>query len=123
MILLSAQGDSFFQFIVVLFIFMAVLVLTYYTTKWMAGFQKEHQRGTNLSVIETVRVGNNKYVEIVQAGIDHYIIIGIGKDEIVYLGELDSELVKNPEGEYSFQGNGKFQEILKKFTNLPNKKD
>lgn len=123
MILLSAQGDSFFQFVVVLFIFVAVLILTYYTTKWMAGFQKEHQRGTNLAVIETVRVGNNKYVEIVQAGIDHYIIIGIGKDEIVFLGELDSESVLTPEGETNFKNSGKFQDLLNKFTNLPNKKD
>ncbi len=124
MILLTSQGESLFQLIIVLFIFIAVLVLTFYTTKWMAGFQKQQQIGKNLKIVETIRVGNNKFVEIVQTGQNRYIVIGVGKDEIVFLGELDSEAVSIVGcDDNSFKSSGKFQEILKQFTNLPNKKE
>ena len=43
MILLSVSGgDSFFEFVVVLIVFVAILVITYYTTKWIAGYQKKN---------------------------------------------------------------------------------
>ena len=89
MILLSVSGgDSFFEFVVVLIVFVAILVITYYTTKWIAGYQKKSQGGSNLEVIETLKITTNKYVQIIRAGKNKYLIIGIGKDEVHMLGEL-----------------------------------
>lgn len=124
MIFLSSQGESLFQLVIVLFIFVVVLIMTYYATKWMAGYQKQQQIGKNLHVVETVRVGNNKFVEIVQTGKDHYIVIGVGKDEIVFLGNLDAEAVNIEEtSDKQFSTSANFRDILKKFTDLPNKKE
>ena len=52
MILLSSAGGSIWQLIVVLFIFVAVLGVTYYITKWIAGYQKQQVTGKNLEIVE-----------------------------------------------------------------------
>ncbi len=82
--------DNFFQLISVLLIFVFVLAITYLTTRWMAGFQKSKSNNRNLKVLETINVGNNKFVSIVSAG-KKYIVISVGKDEVNFLTELTEE--------------------------------
>lgn len=85
--------DSYVQFITVLILFVFVLAVTYVTTRWIANYQKEKAAGGNLEIVEAMRVGNNKYIQIVRAG-SKYLVIGVGKDEIHVLGELcEDELV------------------------------
>ena len=91
MLLLSSAGESFFQLLIILFIFVGVLAVTFYTTKWIAGYQKSHTFNRNLEVIETLKITPNKYIQIVRAGKDTYQVIAIGKDEIVSLGTLTEE--------------------------------
>ena len=91
MILLSSAGGSIWQLIVVLFIFVAVLGVTYYITKWIAGYQKQQVTGKNLEIVETVRVTPNKFVQIIRAGKDKYFVLAVGKDEITKIGELTNE--------------------------------
>ena len=50
------SGDSYLQFIVILFIFVIILAATYYVTKWIAGYQKTKSIGNNIEVIETSRI-------------------------------------------------------------------
>ena len=94
MILLASAGESIFELIVVLVIFVGILFLTYYTTKWIAGYQKGRMVNQNLELIETLKITNNKYVQIIRAGKDKYLVIGVGKDEISRLGELTEDEVK-----------------------------
>lgn len=124
MIFLSSTGESLFQLIITLFIFIAVLILTYYSTKWIANYQKAHSFNRNLEVVETLKISTNKYVSIVRAGSDRYIIVGVGKDGLVLLGELkENEILPVPENN-SVNSNTNFQDILKKFgENFPKKKD
>lgn len=91
MILLSSAGGGIWQLIVVLFIFVAVLGVTYYITSWIAGYQKQQVTGKNLEIVETVRVTPNKFVQIIRAGKDKYFVLAIGKDEITKIGELTNE--------------------------------
>ena len=122
MILLSVSGgDSFFEFVVVLIVFVAILVITYYTTKWIAGYQKKSQGGSNLEVIETLKITTNKYVQIIRAGKNKYLIIGIGKDEVHMLGELtENEL--NELKNYSVNENSSFASMFQNFKDsLPKK--
>ena len=79
MILAATSLDSFVQLITVLIIFVFVLILTYFTTRWMAGIQKGRSFNKNLRIIETISVGNNKIISIVEAG-TKYIVVSIGKD-------------------------------------------
>lgn len=94
MILAATSLDSFVQLITVLIIFVFVLILTYFTTRWMAGIQKGRSFNKNLRIIETISVGNNKMISIVEAGAK-YIVVSIGKDDVNYLTELKEEELKD----------------------------
>ena len=94
MILAATSLDSFVQLITVLIIFVFVLILTYFTTRWMAGIQKGRSFNRNLKIIETISVGNNKMISIVEAG-TKYIVVSIGKDGVNFLTELKEEDLKD----------------------------
>ena len=66
-ILLSGAFDSFVQLIGALIIFAFVIGITYLTTRWMGGIQKGRNNNKNLHIIETIGVGNNKMISIVEA--------------------------------------------------------
>lgn len=94
MLILSSAGDSFFQLLFMLVVFVGILALTYYVTKWIAGYQKVQGLNKNLEIIESIRITNNKFVQIVRAGENRYFLIAIGKEEVNLLGELSSEDLK-----------------------------
>ena len=94
MLILSSAGDSFFQLLVMLIVFVGILALTYYVTKWIAGYQKVQGLNKNLEIVEAIRITNNKFVQIVRAGENRYFVIAVGKDEVNLLGELSSEDLK-----------------------------
>ena len=124
MTLLITQGrfEGIFQLIVVLIIFVVVLILTYYTTKWIAGYQKKHGNGKNFRIIETAKIAANKYLEIVETGTGHYFVIAVGKDEVTLLGELPKEdvfLEEEPANSNGFMAqastSNRFSDLLSSF--------
>lgn len=116
--LLTSVGESIFQLIVVLAIFVGVLALTYYVTKWLAGYQKAQQFNKNLEIVETIKLTTNKYVQIVRAGEDHFYVVALGKDEVTLLGSLTTddlkEYTENEPEEYNPLQNLDFKSILEK---------
>lgn len=116
MILLTSTGESIFQLLVVLFCFVIVLALTYYTTRWITGYQKSHSFHKNLAVVETLKLTNNKFIQLIQVGKDTYYVIAIGKDEISFLGQVDQEQLKeiSLETEEIPTVKGDFEDILNK---------
>ena len=124
-ILLSSSFHSLVQLIGALIIFAFVLGITYLTTRWMGGFQKSRSNNKNLHIIETINVGNNKYISIVEAG-TVYLVVSVGKDEVHLLTQLTREQLKD----FSFEHVGEkesqesFTEILEKLKDkLPKKRD
>ena len=124
-ILLSSSFHSLVQLIGALIIFAFVLGITYLTTRWMGGFQKSRSNNKNLHIIETINVGNNKYISIVEAG-TVYLVVSVGKDEVHLLTQLTREQLKD----FSFEHGGEkesqesFTEILEKLKDkLPKKQD
>lgn len=87
---ISSRTDSYLQFLTVLVLFVFVLFITYFTTRFIANYQKNKINGKNIEVIETARISSNKYLQIVKAG-NHYLLIAIGKDEVHMLTELTEE--------------------------------
>ena len=75
MILLSASFRSLMQLIGVLIIFVFVLIITYFTTKWVGGFQKIQMSKGNLKVLETIRIANGKFLQLVKAGEQYFVKI------------------------------------------------
>ena len=47
-------------------------------------------KNKNLQIIESIGVGNNKYIALIKAG-EEYLVVAIGKDEIHLLSTLKEE--------------------------------
>ena len=124
-ILLSSSFHSLVQLIGALIIFAFVLGITYLTTRWMGGFQKSRSNNKNLHIIETINVGNNKYISIVEAG-TVYLVVSVGKDEVHLLTQLTREQLKDFTFEHveEKESQESFTEILEKLKDkLPKKQD
>ncbi|MBP5383827.1 MAG: flagellar biosynthetic protein FliO [Lachnospiraceae bacterium] len=78
------------QFLTALLVFVFVVALTYFTVRWVGAFQKMQPGNRNFEVIETSKVTNNKYLQIIKVG-SRYFLIGIGKEDITYLTELNAD--------------------------------
>ena len=118
--LLSPTGgiEAAVQFITVLLIFVLVLVITLFVTKWVAGFQKTQMAGSNVTVIETTKISPNQYVQIVKIG-QQYLAIAVSKEQVTVLTKLDEQ-----ELNLEKQSNAPtdFSEVLNKFRkSLPEK--
>lgn len=119
----SYSVNSYLQFLTVLIIFVFVLAVTYWTTKWIAGYQKGQFRNANMEFIEAFRLTNNKYVQIIRVG-RKYLALAICKDSVTMLTEIpEEELVLSNDGDGG--GQFSFKELLEKVQkkNLPEKED
>lgn len=107
MILTSSDGWA--QLITVLLIFVAVLTLTAYTTKYIAGVQRNSAMSGNLEVMETIRISSTKYIQLVRIG-ETYVAMAVCKDTVTKLCEIPKEQLK----EKTTEGNGKmsFKDLL-----------
>lgn len=107
---LTSTTSSFVQLLTVALIFVFVLFLTYWVTKWIGNYQKDKFIGGNVEIIETKRIAPNKLVEIVRIG-DKYFALAVGKDEANLIGEVDKDSLTFPEtGKKAFS----FKEFLEK---------
>ncbi len=101
------------QLLVLLLILAFVLFLAYYTSKLTARFQNNLTKGGSMRVIETIRLQDGKFLQIVKVS-DRYIVLGLGKEEITYICELD-EMPERVEDIESNDNSG-FLAVLNKFT-------
>ena len=104
LLLTGSLESTYAQFITVLILFVLVLGVTAVVTKWVAGYQKQQGTGSNIQVIETSRISNNKYIQIVRIG-DTYMVIAVCKDTVTLLGQVPEESLKleNPGKDFSFR--------------------
>ena len=89
----TSKIDSVAQLLTVILLFVVVLGATWLTTRYVAGVQKGKMKGSNFEVIDTFRLTQNKYVQILRIG-KKYMAVAICKDTVTVLRELDeSEIV------------------------------
>ena len=105
----SNRFDSIVQLITVILIFIFVLAITYYTTKFTAGLQKGRMQNSNMEIVDTFRIAQNKYIQIVRVGDKYYSMI-VCKDTVTLLGEVSQEELKL--GESQLGTTMSFKEIL-----------
>lgn len=119
MIMLTGRSDSYAQLIAVLVIFVVVLGVTALTTKWIANYQKQQSVNCNIEVIETTRISNSKYIQIIRVG-ETYMVIAVCKDTVTMLGEVPKEQLKemNPQ-----QMGMNFKELFEKAIKKDSSKD
>lgn len=112
-VLLTGSTDSYAQFITVLLLFVLVLGITALTTRWIANYQKQAGTNENIQVIETARIANNKFVQIIRAG-EKYFVVAVCKDTVTMLGEIPEEQLKTGDPPQGFRFRELFDKIVKK---------
>ena len=110
---LTDRAESFMQFLTVILIFLLVLGLTYLTTRFVGNYQKIRSVNRNFEVIETLKITNGKYLQIVRVG-EKYVVIGIGKDSITKVCELSEDDIKPVPEETGIQSSEMFKAIFDK---------
>ena len=111
--------EGFLRLIVLLIIFIFVLFITKWTTRYIANIQGVRMHKGNISVIEGQKLGANKNIYIVKIGEDYYGLVA-GKDNVSVIDKLDSSKLNLPgedpgvnDGKTNISGN--FEHILEKF--------
>ena len=107
------RAESFTQFLTVILVFVLVLGLTYLTTRFVGSYQKVRSINRNFEVIETLRITNGKYLQIVKIG-EKYVVIGIGKDTVTRICELSPDDIKPMPEENNTQPVEAFKAIFDK---------
>lgn len=87
---ISNTTDNILQFIATVIMFIMVLVLAYFVTRWVGSAGQKQYADKNIRVIEGYKVGPNKMLQIVKVG-NKFFVLGVGKDEISYIGEVEEE--------------------------------
>ena len=113
---MSSRIEAFAQLLTLLIIFIFVLAVTYYVTRFVGNYQKNKLSGSNINILETMRIANNKYIQIVKIGI-RVFAIAVAKDTVSYLCELDEDelIYKESSSGKMLINNDNFKEILEKF--------
>ncbi|MBO5551745.1 MAG: flagellar biosynthetic protein FliO [Lachnospiraceae bacterium] len=84
--------DGFIQLITVLVIFILVLFVTYFTTRFVGGFARNKVAKGNIEIIDSAKVAPSKYIAIVRIA-SKYAAVGIGRDEITYLCDVPEDTI------------------------------
>ena len=120
MVLLSIADNRIVQFITVTLIFVIVLAITYFTTRWVGSYQKKHMSYGNIKIVESMRLSSNKILEIVNVG-EKYFLIAVCKDTVTKIGEVEPIVATEEETEEKKEtfGNvfGRFRIMNKEETN------
>ena len=89
-VVMSGRVEGAAQFLTVFVIFLLVLAITYYTTRFVGRYQKLQGLNRNFEAIETYRVTGNKFLQLVRIG-KRYFVIAVGKDEINLISEISAD--------------------------------
>lgn len=95
-IVASTGISSILQLFTLIIIFVLILFLTYWTTRFVGNYQKTGNRAVNFEVIDTYRISNTKYLQIMRVG-EKYLVVSVNKDNIELLTELKKEELIIPE--------------------------
>lgn len=112
----SIRDSSLYNVISLILIFAFVLVLAYFTARLTAKLQGNPlNKKSNIKIIETFRMGGNKFISIVKIG-ENYFALGFGKDEITMIDKLDADSIDIDD--QTDQNNKKsFKDILNSISN------
>ncbi len=89
----KSQSTSFlemaFQLIFLIFVFVVVIFLAYYSTKFIAGAKIKNMSKLNMKVIETISIGFH-HIHIIQVN-KQYFLISSSKEGIRMLSEINGD--------------------------------
>ena len=109
--LLLTGINGIVQLITVAVLFIVVLVMTYFTTRFIGNYQKGHMSCNNIQIVETMRLSQNKLIQIVHIS-DKYFAIAVCKDTVTLLGELNGSDIIVSQNNVT---NERFESVLNRF--------
>ena len=109
----TTRFEAFVQLVTLVLIFALVLGLTYFVTRFVGNYQKNKLTGTNISVIETIRISSSKYIQLIQIG-SRYFAIAVCKDTVTLIGEIEQDDLVLTDNTTQVQSES-FKTILDKF--------
>lgn len=115
------MGNNILQLLGMIVIFILILAATYYVTKWIAKSGAVQPYSKNIRVVETFRIAQNKYIQIIQLG-NRYYAVGITKENITFLTALDEEQLDLTPKDPSLT-DVTFMDVMSKVTSRIKKKD
>lgn len=116
MIWVSAASsiESIAQLITLILIFVFVIGLSYFATRIVGNVQKEKLKGSNIKILETMKISNTKYIQVVEIG-SKCFAIAVCKDTVTYLCELNSDDLMYMDPSNGLVKGESFKAILDKF--------
>ena len=109
----TTRFEAFVRLVTLVLIFALVLGLTYFVTRFVGNYQKNKLTGTNISVIETIRISSSKYIQLIQIG-SRYFAIAVCKDTVTLIGEIEQDDLILTDNTTQVQSES-FKTILDKF--------
>ena len=113
---------SIVRLITVFLLFLFVLGITYFTSRYIALFQKRRMGSGNIEIIEAARINQGTVLEIVKAG-DKYLLISVSKDGARLITELDKDSLTEGPNAGTMQNGSEFRDILSKASERLSKKN
>ena len=110
--LATAQSSiqSVFELLGLILIFVIVLVVCYYTTRFVAGRLLVQKKMGNFEIVETFAISQNKYLQLIRMG-NKYVVISVSKDSVNYITELEENEICQIPKSTSMSGKS-FKEVL-----------
>ena len=104
--------ENLFKTFGLLLVFIVIIIACYYVTKLVGTNQLAKTKNSNFKILDTYKLGQNQLLAIVQVG-TRYFCIGITKEQISLISELDTDSFTVPDvkGMPSFAG--VFQQAVK----------
>ena len=105
------QGSVVLSLLGGLFLFVLVLVLAWYCSRWLGGRFGFSAAGGTIRVLERVMIGPDRSLLVVKAG-EEVLLLGVTPQHIERLGELDPSLYQEEEGSQAGSGSPDFSAAL-----------
>ncbi|TAH69602.1 MAG: hypothetical protein EWM47_06400 [Anaerolineaceae bacterium] len=103
--------DNILQLFGLCLLLIIILIAAYYTSKFVGRYKLGQFKDSNIKIIEAYKISTNKMLQIVKIT-NKYIVLGISKDQITYITELDeSEVIAHDTYEGEKQS---FRQIFEK---------
>ncbi len=84
--------DNVLQLLGLCILLIIILIAAYYTSKFVGRYKLGQIKNSNIKIIESYRISTNKLLQIVKVA-NKYLVIGVCKDQITYITELDENEV------------------------------
>lgn len=100
------------QFFFLILVFVGILILAYYVTKWFAGMRMGARGKSDMEIIYALPVSSSANIQLVKIG-KKYFLLGVTKENISFLAEIDEEDV--PKKETKETNNFSFEKCFREY--------